>query len=562
MAKPKTPREVLLMLFRRKTLFLLAAAFFAIVVLWGSNWAPLKYTAEAKFERTNDASSIGRNTGSGTYQELKPLLYVRLAGPMVLADALKKDEIGLTKSFPRNADGTLTAEGQAKLDQLVRTVTPNLKVRMDTSTDLVDVVTIEFTHSDPDVAEQLPTTLFNMYKEFTVNELHERLDTSMSGTRNELKVERTRLEDASMKVTRFEIENKDMMPQSPTGLQDKLDLQNTALDRVERQLKEEENNLVWFQQLGGQREGADAATQPVEAEPVSWVMIPNPKIDVLRNDLTRANDALENAKIAGMKETHPTYQGIVNMIGRLEEQIAKEPEKVQKEATFENPKLRSMTNLEVEVRKIERRIESLRREKTELIEQVAVTTKKLDNSLKVRQDYLALRSEEAKCKESVDRLEKQLASVEADFKAEVAKRRTMLRMVQPPQKQYLPSSPKLSLILLVALVGGLGFGGVLVFLANSVDRTIGTTDEAMRYFNITLHGAVGEIDTPKDRSWQWIKRWVIAPVIIVVVLVVIGVSCLDVMLRLKYPSKYARWQKTPVTFVLEELGDTFSSIKS
>jgi len=30
-------------------------------------------------------------------------------------------------------------------------------------------------------------------------------------------------------------------------------------------------------------------------------------------------------------------------------------------------------------------------------------------------------------------MEKQLASVEADFKAEVAKRRTMLRVVVPPQ---------------------------------------------------------------------------------------------------------------------------------
>jgi len=565
MAKPKTPREVLLMLFRRKTLFLLAAAFFAIVVLWGSHWAPLKYTAEAKFERTNDASSIGRETGSGTYSELKPLLYVRLAGPMVLADALKKDEIGLTKNFPRNADGTLTAEGQAKLDQLVRSVSPNLRVRMDTSTDLVDVVTIEFTHSDPDVAEQLPTTLFNMYKEFTVNELHERLDVSMSSTRKELAVENTKLKDASMRKTRFEIEHKDMMPQSPTGLQDLMIQQNKELDKVERLLKDEENNLEWFQQLGlgGLRSGgsADGDASSEEDEVQEYSLIPNPKLETLRDEIKLYEDRLENAKVAGMKPNHPDYQRVERMISELQKKIESEPEKIREREIIRPKNKQTIGAQEVQVAVIKRRIESLKREQADMIEEIARTSKKLDNFLKVRQDYLTLCADEARCRESVDRLDKQLSSVEANFKAEVAKRRTMLRMVQPPQKQYLPSSPKLSMILIMALAGGLGVGGVLVFLANSVDRTIGTTDEAMRYFDLTLHGAVGEIDTPADRSWRFVKRWVITPIVIVIVLIVIGVSCMDVVLRLKYPQRYIQWQKEPVTFVMEELGEIFASLK-
>jgi len=551
MSKPKTPREVLLMLFRRKTLFLLAAAFFAIIVLWGSHWMPLKYTASATFERSSGAGENEKDNMG--FFVLKPLLYVRLAGPMVLAEALKTDEVGLTKNFPRNPDGTLTAEGQAKLEQLIRDITPNLKVNMSTNSDLIDVVIIEFTHSDPNVAEQLPTTLFNMYKESTINELQERLDVAINSMRKELAVEATKLKDANTKKTRFEIENKDFMLDKPTGLQDQTELINRELDRIERYLKDEQDSLALYQSL---QNGTDDTTASGD-EVAEYSMIPNPKLDQLQDELKRAKDGLDNAKIAGMLPNHPTYQRVERTIVELEKRIAEEPKMIRDREVF-RPRGRQVagtTNpLEIRLLDVRRRIESLTREQADLIERKTRINKLIDNSLKVRQDYLTLCGDVTKARESVEQLEKQLFAVEASFRAEVAKRRTTIRMVQPPQKQHLPSSPKLPIVILMALAGGLGFGGVLVFLANSVDRTIGTTDEAMRHFNLTLHGAVGEIDTPKDRSWRFFRRWVITPIVIGIVLIVIGVSCMDVMLRLKYPQKYARWQKAPVTFVMEELG--------
>jgi len=277
------------------------------------------YTASATFERTADLRNVGRLAFD------ESMMILRLAGPLAIANALQTDEIGLTKDFPRGSDGGLTDEGQAMLTRLVRETAKNLRVKVDGSTDLVDVVTIEFSHTDPRVAEQFPTTLFTLYRDSTVNELSERLDASMTGLRKELEAERAKLKDASMKVARFEIDNKDVTMESPDGLQAKLDQLNKELDEIERALAEEKT-------------------------------------------------------------------------------------------------------------------EALNKVRTELNERLAQTNSLL---LKIRKDYLALRTEEAKHKESVDRLEKQLAAVEADFKAEIARRRTMLRMVQPPQKQTQPSAPSL-----------------------------------------------------------------------------------------------------------------------
>jgi len=549
MSKPKTPREVLQMLFRRKVLFLLGASFFAIVVLLAAHWFPLKYTASMTFERTNDISA-GRARGAASFEEIKPSMTLRLAGATTLSEALQRDEIGLTKGFPRNGDGSLTTEGRTRLDQLVRQVQPSVKVRMTTNSDLIDVVNIEFEHSEADVAEQLPLTLFNMFRDSTINELNERLEWAMAGLKKELNAERSKRDDASEKRARFDFLHVDSMPDNPNGLRDKLNKYNQELSRVERALKQQEELLA---EIKDAAQASETTTQPGEEEPDATVWIPNPELVQLNEKLKRAKEGMNSFQLRRMTPNHPEYKELERVIEILEEQIANAPEKIVQSETYIN-KNKVQNPQHFEITKLENAVKWLTKEKTDLISNIDDTEKLASNSLKIRQEYLALCNEETKYKDSVERLERSLAGVETDLKAEIAKRRTTLKIIQQPQKQYLPSSPKLSLVLLVALLGGLGFGGALVFLANSMDRTIGTTDEAMRHFNLTLHGAVGEIATPRDRTWRWVKLWVITPVVIVVVVTVIGLASLDIVLRLKDPGKHTEWRKDKVSFVLREVG--------
>ncbi|MCL2700089.1 MAG: hypothetical protein FWE88_00165 [Phycisphaerae bacterium] len=566
MGKPKTPREVLHMLFRRKTLFLLGAAFFSIIVLWGAHWMPLKYTASLTFERTNDVGSTSRIKGAGTFDEIRPILKTRLGGPTVLKEALQRDEIGLARTFPRNADGTLTSEGHAKMDTLVREIQPALRILFITSSDLMDVVSIEFEHADRDVAERLPRTLFEMFQTSTINELNERLSHSKDGLEKELDAEKAKLEQARMKKNRFELEYQDSMPHLPTGLQDRLNTLNKDLDRVERNLALERSRLdKWKEIAGGERLAGDPTSQPADAdpEPDEYLMGINPKLGQLQDKLKDIEENLRLAKLAGMTEKHPTYQQIVRLIEELKKQIEAEPEKIRIQERFIKASAPSGITLpQMQVADAEMRIKNFTDEQTELVQAINRTKELMNNFLKIRQDYLALCHNEQTCQETVDRLQKSYQTVEADLKAELAKRRTMIKVVQEPQRQYLPSSPKLSLILLVAIVGGLAFGGLLVFLANGMDRTVGTTDEAMKYFNIPLHGAVGEISTPKDRTWRRVKLWVITPIIAIVVVTVIGASCLDTVLWLKQPTKHKEeWRKAPITYVVDQVKGVFSSSK-
>ena len=67
--------------------------------------------------------------------------------------------------------------------------------------------------------------------------------------------------------------------------------------------------------------------------------------------------------------------------------------------------------------------------------------------------------------------------------------------------------------LLAAIVGGLAFGAGLVFLANLLDRSVSTTEEAVHHFDLPVHGVIAEIVTARQ---QWVRRtkvWTIGPAV-------------------------------------------------
>ena len=150
--------------------------------------------------------------------------------------------------------------------------------------------------------------------------------------------------------------------------------------------------------------------------------------------------------------------------------------------------------------------------------------------------------------------------------AEVAKRRTHLESVQTAEKQFRPSSPKLMMILAFTYLGGLAFGGGVVFLINFLDRSISTTEEAGKYFNVPVHGVIGEIITTRQRLRRGIRRYLLAPAVTLLILGVLGIATLSITLWLKSPEKFQEWKAAPVRFVFDHTttlaGELWQRIRS
>ena len=139
--------------------------------------------------------------------------------------------------------------------------------------------------------------------------------------------------------------------------------------------------------------------------------------------------------------------------------------------------------------------------------------------------------------------------VKMSLEAEASKRRTHLESVQAARKENRPSSPKLLTILAVAIVGGLGFGGGLVFLINLMDRSIMTVEDAAKSFDVPVFGVIGEIVSPHQRVMRKLRKWLVAPVVSAAVLLTLGICALNVVLLLEFPEKHEDWRRNQVGFV-------------
>ena len=564
MNKPhrKTPRDLLKTLFRRKTLFFLGGALFAIIVLLASHLLPVKYASSATFQRLNDAGSDSdRTKGPGTFDGMKPSLILRLSGPKAIEGVLHDLKLPEYEALPRTRDGKLTEQGLAAQDQIVRALGEAVEVHWDTIGDLVDQITVTAEHSDADLAQQLPEKLIEQFRESVTAESEERLKIASDQLKLSLDKEQEFLNEAVKQRIEFVQKHADMMPETANGLLDKVTKQKGDLETLYHQRDAAQDKL---QRMKSMREMAKTTTTlpssiPANllASPDQVIKIANPRLAQLRDDLTKAKDALENMiKVQRIKPAHPAYQAMVRKTAQLEQQIKSEPDMVPYQEIYGNTR---NNPYDVEIASISSDIETARAGIERGEQDLKNLQKAYDNFLPVRQEYLGLAENEKTLKAHVRDLEKALSNLRAEHQAEITKQRTRFRYVQASQKQYLPSSPKLSMILAAAILGGLAFGGVLVFLANSFDHTIPTSEEAIRYFNLPLHGVVGEIVTGREVAAGRFRRWCVSPMVVSLLLVVIAVASMDVILWLKYPDKFPQWRKAPASFVTQQFSGSMKS---
>ena len=187
--------------------------------------------------------------------------------------------------------------------------------------------------------------------------------------------------------------------------------------------------------------------------------------------------------------------------------------------------------------------------------------KVLDGYVPKRQEYVEIVKKVTDQQAEVNRWQARLTGVNMDLAAEAAKRRTHLSQVELAQEQFRPSSPKLLYVIAFALVGGLAFGGGLVFLVNTVDRSVSTTEDAVDCFGLPILGIIGEIVTSKQKTRRKMIRVVLRAVAVLAV-AAIGLAAMNITLWLNDRSGFEEWKKAPVSFVWGGVKGQLDALKS
>lgn len=540
----KTPRDILRIFFRRKSLFLLTAGLCAIIILLAAHKLPLKYTGTTKFERRTDpAVEQDRRRGSESFESSKLTLDHELAGRTAVEKVV--EELDLDRGLARDENGRLTEEGVKARDDLIRNIQENISVRWEVKSANIDLVAVSVVNSDPELARAIPNKLVSNYINAFSERIIRRLKASEEFLSRQVNSAEMELKTILDEKIQFETEHKGFST-SPGKLQEQADEYRLELDTMRRQRDIASQKLArltgMVQEIRQENEGD---------KPTEVVMGPNPALRELQAELKDWKGQLDQAlTIDHMTENHPRVKTMRSKIQSIQQEIDETPEKIILSEVYAsggeerpNPYAAEVAACKAEIGTMERDIERLQKrldEKTDLLANIGPIIREYEDILQRMEQQ----------EKEVERYRIRLDGVEMALAAEAAKRSTHVETIEPAQEQHRPSSPSLLMILGATAVGSLGIAGALVFLTSMIDRSITTVDEAVEHYDLPVHGVIGEIVTPEKRTLRTILRWVIAPTVALVLLVCIAGAVLSIVIWLQYPDQFQTWSQMPLTFVL------------
>ena len=546
--------------------FLVSAALFAIVALVGAQYTPLKYTGTTVFCRHTDPAAEER---AGSFETIKRTLEHDLGGRNAVKRAA--EELGLAQEFKRDRDGTLTLDGQEVCQELVQKLMENIQIQWLVKHEQADLISVSFTHDKPGLAQSMPNTLVRNYIAHVYDEMVSGLDKSHKFLQERVHEVDTRLASAVKRRVEFETQHAGKLPNDPGVFDQEMRAINADIDTVRRQQQ------VAVQQRDRLKELAEAAEANPDAP--SQVIGPNPKLGELKNELGAKKEELKKFEdeigaaitLRHKAEMHPTVQALRKRTAKIEreiEKIKKEIEETPAEAVLQTvfgKDPRAAQQLAVALAGVESQVDLATRELDRLQKRHREIQAVLADYAPVRQQYLDIIRKCDELEGEKANWQIRLTEIQMALSAEVARRRTHIETVQLAERQSLPESPKLSHVLGFALIGALVFGGLLVFVHNVVNRSIAGTfvwlarildpsalpPPALAAAHSEAPADDAEVETRSSRTWQTVRRFVLQPVIALILVVLLAAAILNITLWLHYPDQYEQWQADQLGFVLD-----------
>ena len=553
----KNMRDFLRIVFRNRLRFLLGSALVAIVVLQVAhyNW-PLKYTGLTKFQRRTDVAGQGGKGGTTeSFENIKLTLEHDLMGRNAVA--LVAEELKLFEGLPRDADGELTRVGVMAKQEIVAKLRRDIQITWEVKTRDVDLVAVRVRHADRRLARDIPDLLVTNY----INKISQQIVARLTASRDFLL---KRVNDCNLRLMElnkqrldFETLHADAMPDDPGALQErirKIEANIETLRISEDTARSKLQRLLGLLNAPTSRPSGRVTTQPV----MMTVKRPNPEWQRLDGKVRELRESLAAQRI-GKTAKHPTIIALQDQIKLLEKRIST----VEKEVDVEVPVPtvaprdipRNTIALQAQIAAAKSELEIATQEKTRLEKDLKPLLKLSKNFAPIRQEYTAIIDKIKKEEQELNTWRSRYTGVQMDLAAEVAKRRTPLSAVQAAEEQDKPSSPSLALVLGLAVVGGLGVGAGLVFLASVLNRTVNTVEDAVQRFQVPVHGVISEIVSRRRQLTRRLRRWLLMPTVATVTLIVLAASVLSVCLWLRSPTKYKGWQNDPMGFVRKSASD-------
>ncbi|MHC4986565.1 MAG: GumC domain-containing protein, partial [Planctomycetota bacterium] len=453
-----TFRDKVRVFFRWRYLFWLSAAALAAVLLLAAHTVSLEYSAVAKLESrvgpTLPERGLDGVTGTERLEQIRRTLIQGLSGRTTVERVA--DDLGLFEGL--GANGENEEKVDAAKQQIVRSIQARLDIRWDVQSREVDLVSVRFTDSDPDLAADVPNRLVDIYLQNTMEQTEGQLTQSHGWLQSKVDQYKAQLQVHTNKKIELETNHVGLM-------------EDVQLDIVRRE-QQAKADLVAIRRL---RDIAQVKYDSLVAardeltdydEPVQVIRAPNPELERLGAELREYKVELDLAMtLQHMTREHPAIKTLLARIALMEDRIRNTPPEIIVQAVYGTGG--GAESYAAQVAAAQSEVEMLTAEYHRVEAQIEGYKKMMADFESVRGEYSAVLENVEDLQAKVDLWEARLRQVDMALEAELDNERTEVVKVEGALKPYLPSFPVLAQVLVVTYLGALGFGALVVFFWSS-----------------------------------------------------------------------------------------------
>jgi len=452
----------------------------------------------------------------------------------------------LDRGLPRNSSNVeLTPEGQQAKQKLVTFLQDNatLSWPVQSKGKGIDLLSLSFTHADPNLAKMIPNALVKNYIERTSATITRRLTESRDFLKKQVEACEGRLKNLDTERIDFEKEHAKVMPENAGAAQSRIDGIKADMTRLTRERIK--------------------ASHKIEKTRL--------KIAQLNQSFPHAIDQLKKDWPQETKDEMDRILG-VKLGDNATSRSASQPANMASQDSPAGPTSDphgsfAMSGAMADYRMVSQEWELLQSEYADLKAKYNEMTELMSDFYVVRERYDDILDKVAKEQRELNAWQDKFNTIQMELSAEVANRRTHMNTVQAAQVKFLPDAPELLRIMAAALcVALLAIHWAISPLVTLGQRTIAVvwvSLVSLAVIMMTVHPAVLGVSAcvvisawlavRLDRWWSRSRAGRVVVVLLTIVIVCAAIAAMNsILLKLQYPDMFAECKQAPLTFLYEQ----------
>lgn len=530
-----------------------------------SLYYPRTYAATTSFERQNDPilADLRMSQGAATFKLFRTTTSQDLTSVACISEVV--DNIGLTKDFERNEDGTLTKSSRKRRASLAASLASRISITTRSPNEHIDRIKITYTGPDPKIGKILLNEVKKTYIQRTMKWIQKHLEGLRDYYKAETDLTLAALREAERDQTRLRLAHPYINPQNPESITTKLAQLQITQNEWERRRREYASNLDAHRQLLASVEsqlatGSIRIDREGEDQRQEYVSIESHRLVGKIQDIDKEIRVLRSTR--GMTTAHPEIQALVAARRACVHDLDKQHQQDQSaEANRSvdtvaprafvsvgasiNPlqidRARALVQLAAEEAKISEcdiYLESTRQE----IEQLADAKNRI---FELQEEYADVTARVSKARRHHNEMAGILGKIEPAIRVNQQGKLLHWSPGLPAAGSATPVNPKSRTVFLLALLAGAAAGIVFVVLAEILDHVYRSSSQVARSLGLPLLEAIDEIVTVRDRRRLLIHRTVITPFLVLVCLGIVSATGSMAYLSIERPQTYERIQRIP-----------------